>query len=201
MIASRVATVLFIFLATLALCQQSQNPSHATGEAVNGEPNLPIVDYKACPFEGCSFGKWKVLKESTMYSTWQENRTEISKLKAGEEVTGLTGVHVTSKPDRILVKKEIPSLGLNPGDIILRYMYVGEGFANIWAKGTWHKEADCSFLKEKNGDGCTRDCSAVVTDEGVKNWWVNIKTSDGKQGWVLAEDNFGGMDALGPDSQ
>ena len=201
MIASRLSPVLFIFIATLALGQQSQSPSGSSAETGNGEPSLPVIDYNACPFEGCSFRKWKVLRESTMYSTWEEKRVEISRLKPGQEVTGITGVHITSRPDRILVKKEIPNLGLNPGDIIFRYMYVGEGFANIWTKGTWHKEADCSFLKEKNGDGCTRDCAAIVTEEGVKNWWVNIKTSDGKMGWVLAEDNFGGMDALGPNRE
>ena len=132
-----------------------------------------------------------------MYSSWQEGRTELARLKAGEEVTGLTGVHVTLRPDRILVKTAIPNLALKPGDIVLRYMYLGEGFANIWANGVWHKSEDCTFITEKSGEGCLRDCSAVVTEEGVKEWWVKIKTSDGQVGWVLVEHNFDGMDSLG----
>jgi len=75
-------------------------------------------------------------------------------------------------------------------------MYLGEGFANIWFNGAWHKGEDCTFVTEKNGQGCLRDCSAIVTEQGVKDWWVKIKTSDGKIGWVLVEDNFDGMDAL-----
>jgi hypothetical protein len=85
-----------------------------------------------------------------LYSTWQDSRTETGKLKRGDKVTGLTGVHVTRKPDRILVRQPIPELAAKPGDVILRYMYVGEGFANIWANGNWHKEYDCSFIGERN---------------------------------------------------
>jgi hypothetical protein len=180
----------FVLVAALAWAQQRPAPSAS-------EPTLPVIDYNACPFEGCTFRKWKVTKESTLYSSWREGRTEIARVKPGDDVLGLTGVHITRRPDQILVKASIPSLDLKPGDVILRYMYVGEGFANIWYNGAWHKESDCSFVTEKSGDGCSRDCSAVVTEDGVKEWWVKIKTADGKVGWVLVDGNFDGMDLLG----
>lgn len=193
MIASRIFFVLL--LAAVAFGQQ---PAHSTAEPRSGlaEPALPVVDENACPFEGCTFGKWKVVKESTVYSSWKDDRVEIAKLSVGQEVTGLTGVHITRRPDRILVKQDLPSLGLKRGDVVLRYMYVGEGFANMWANGKWHKEEDCSFITEKDGMGCLRDCAAVVIANGVKEWWVQITTSDGKSGWVLVKDNFDGMDSL-----
>jgi hypothetical protein len=180
----------FLLLATLALAQQSPAPS-------GSEPTLPVIDYNACPFEGCTFGKWKVTKQSTVYSSWRERRTEIARIKPGDGVLGLTGVHITRRPDRILVKAAIPNMELKPGDVILRYMYLGEGFANIWYNGAWHKESDCTFVTEKGGGGCSRDCSAVVTEEGVKDWWVKIKTPAGTVGWVLVDENFDGMDSLG----
>ena len=185
-----------MFMATLAVAQQQSAARSAGSEASIAEPALPVIDEQACPFEGCKFGKWKVSKDSTLNSSWQNDRRELAKLTPGQEVTAVTGVHITRSPDRILVKRDIPRLGLQAGDIVLRYMYVGEGFANIWAKGAWHKEEDCSFITEKNGDGCARDCAAIVTEEGVKEWWVKIKTPDGKLGWVLVSDNFQGMDAL-----
>jgi hypothetical protein len=161
------------------------------------EPKLPVIDENACPFEGCSFREWTVTKDSTLYSIWRDSRIETGTLKRGDKVTGLTGVHVTRKPDRILVQQPIPELAAKPGDVILRYMYVGEGFANIWAKGNWHKEYDCSFVVERDGSGCAKGCAAVVTENGVKEWWVQVRTSSGKTGWVLAKDNFDGMDILG----
>lgn len=183
-----------VLLSTLSFAQQP-NPASANNQT-SVEPSLPVVDENACPFEGCTFGSWKVAKESTLYSSWQTDRMQIGTIKTGERVTAFTGVHITRKPDRILVKREIPTLGLKPGDVVLRYMYVGEGFANIWASGAWHKEEDCTFVTEKDGTGCLHDCGAVVTEDGVKEWWVKIKTLDGRLGWVLVKNNFEGMDAL-----
>jgi hypothetical protein len=183
-----------LLFATLAFARQNGPAAPTNG---GGEPKLPVIDENACPFEGCTFREWTVTKDSTLYSAWQDGRTETGTLKPGDKVTGLTGVHLTRKPDRILVRQPIPDLAVRPGDIILRYMYVGEGFANIWAKGNWHKEYDCSFIIEQNGSGCANECAAVVTETGVKEWWVQVKTGNGKTGWVLVQDNFDGMDILG----
>jgi hypothetical protein len=187
---------LLLFSLLIATAPASAQESNVDRAHDTKEPKLPVIDENACPFEGCTFGAWTVTKESILYSTWQEGRHQIGKLEADAKVTGLTGVHITRKPDRILVKKAIADLSVAPGDIILRYMYIGEGFANIWTKGAWHKEYDCTFVSERSGEGCLRDCAAVVVDDGVKEWWVEVKTGDGKIGWVLQADNFAGMDSL-----
>ena len=158
-----------------------------------------MIDYNACPFEGCTFRKWIVTRNTTISSSWKDGRTPVATLKKGEVVTGLTGVHITYEPDRIQVLKPIPELHLQPGDIILRYMYHGEGFADIWAKGQWKKEYDCTFITEKDDSGCLRDCSGKVVSEGRKDWWVSLKTAQGSTGWAKVEDQFDCMDSLGGD--
>jgi hypothetical protein len=185
--------VLLLF-ASLAVAQQSAIVSVASGQ----EPKLPVIDNSACPFEGCTFGKWRVTKQSVLFSSWEEGRAQIVKLSPGEEVNGITGIHITRAPDRIAVTKSIPDLDAAAGDVILRYMCMGEGTANIWIKGHWHQGYDCTFVTEdeKNGGGCQKDCSAVVKEYGGKKWWVKVQTADGKTGWLLANDNFDGMDSL-----
>jgi hypothetical protein len=165
------------------------------------EPALPAINYKACPFEGCIFRKWMVLKDVTLYSNWKEDRKPVTTLKTAEVVTGVTGVHITYEPDRIQVLQPMPELGLATGDILLRYMSRGEGFADIWTKGHWHRQFDCSFITEKNSAGCLFDCSAKVVSEGRKDWWVQIKTSQGLLGWTKSEDQFDCMDKLAGDSK
>lgn len=189
-----IARFALLLFATFALAQQATTTSEATGQ----EPKLPVIDYNACPFEGCTFGKWKVTKQSALFSSWEEGRTQIGKLSPGEEVTGITGVHITRKPDRVTVTKAIPDLDAEVGDVILIYMYTGEGTANIWIKGQWHQEYDCSFVTqdEKYGGGCQKDCSAIVKEYGVREWWVKVQSDDGKTGWVLSDNNFDGMDSL-----
>jgi len=168
-------------------------------EPATTEPSLPVIDYKACPFEGCTFGKWIVTRDVTLFSTWKEPRTPVTTVKKGQVVTGITGIHITYEPDRIQVLRPIPELHLRRGDVILRYMYRGEGFADIWAKGQLKREYDCSFITEKNNSGCLLDCAAKVISEGRKDWWVQAKTSTGSIGWTKVKDQFDCMDSLGGD--
>lgn len=165
------------------------------------DPPLPVIDYNACPFEGCHFGKWIVAHDSTIFSTWRPARKPVASLKKGEIVTGLTGVHITYQPDRVEIKSSIPELGIGPGDTILRYMYHGEGFCDLWIKGRWHRDYDCTFIAEKEIGGCLRDCAAQVVSNGNKDWWVRLRTSQGAIGWVKVEDQFNCMDSFGGDSQ
>lgn len=181
-------------------------PTLSTGQVAPAkptthEPTLPVIDYKACPFEGCTFGKWLVVRESTIFSTWKGERKPLATLKKGDVVTGLTGVHITYQPDRVRVFKPIPELYLQLGDTILRYMYYGEGSADIWVKGQWRKQYDCTFITEKDGSGCLGDCVAKVVSEGKKDWWVQLKTAKGVIGWAKADRQFNCMDALGGDSE
>jgi hypothetical protein len=44
-------------------------------------PPLPVIDYNACPFEGCLFRKWVVAHDSDIFSSWKEDRKFLSKVK------------------------------------------------------------------------------------------------------------------------
>jgi hypothetical protein len=187
--------LLSFFLIGLETQGQKTTQSPKPGAPAHA-PALPLIDYGACPFEGCTFGKWTVTKSSTLYDSWKPGRKPIGRLTKGEKVMGLTGVDITNKPDHIRVFQAIPELGLKPGDTVLRYMYLGEGYANIWANGKYMKETDCTFVTEKSGGGCLRDCPAVVPIEGDKEWWVKVRQSNGRVGWAKSEGNFDGMDAL-----
>jgi hypothetical protein len=172
----------------------AQAPANKPASA---EPALPVINLNACPFEGCKFRKWIVIKDVALYSTWkEEGRKPVVILKNGVVVNGITGVHITYEPDRIQVLQPLPELQLQTGDIILRYMYRGEGFADVWSNGRWRKQFDCSFISEKNSTGCQFDCSAKVIFEGRKDWWVQVKTVQGQSGWAKSEQQFDCMDAL-----
>jgi hypothetical protein len=163
-------------------------------------PDLPRVDENACPFEGCQFGRWIALRQVELYDTWRSSRKPLRRIQMGDTATAITGVHVTYKPDQIRIMKPIPGLKLQPGDTMLRYMYCGEGAADIWAKGTWMPCAEIDTT-ELSGFGCREDCVARVIVNGRKTWWVQIRANHGTVGWAIVTDNFDGTDALaGPHS-
>ncbi len=188
----------------LFLCLIASVPCHGQAlpeRSATPEPSLPVIDYNACPFEGCTFQEWIVVRDVTLFSTWRNSRKPIATVENGQVVTGLTGVHITDEPDRVQVLQPIPELELQPGDFILRYMYRGEGFADIWAGGRFRRQYDCTFITERNNAGCLRDCAARVISEGRKDWWVRVKTSKGVIGWAKVEDQFDCMDSLGGDEK
>jgi hypothetical protein len=152
------------------------------------EPKLPVIDYDACPGKGRVVPDWKISHDSPMYSSWEDNRRQAGSLKVGEKVAVLSGVSITRNPDRILVTRPKPDLSLIPGDIILRYETFGEGAANIWAKGALHEKYDLWTTVETDGAGCrAKDvCDSRVFENGIKEWWVQVKTNAGQTGWVLS---------------
>src|SRR5712692_8246608 len=117
--AIRTSLGMFLLLATIATAQQTP-PVTSTNSSIS-EPQLPVIEYDACPGKGRIVPNWKIKRNSPVYSYWQDRRTQTGTLKAGEKVTVLAGVSVTRKPDRILVTRSLPDIGLEPGDIILRY--------------------------------------------------------------------------------
>lgn len=191
----KILSVLIAFLALSMLTEGQSSPM----KAATPEPRIPVIDYGACPFEGCTFEKWLVTRDDTLLSTWKNGGKPITTVHKGEVVVGLTGVHVTYEPDRIQVTESIPELHLQSGDIILRYMYHGEGFADFWAKGQWKKDQQWDFITEEDHSGCLRDCSAKVIEGGRKVWWVRVKTSKGSIGWTKANGQFDCIDAFGGD--
>jgi hypothetical protein len=64
---------------------------------------------------------------------------------------------------------------------------LGEGDANIWAKGVWHRGYSLWTAIEKNGSGCgSKDkCDSKVIEDGIMELWVQVKTRTGLTGWVL----------------
>lgn len=144
-----------------------------------------MIDYDACPGKNRIVPGWKIEREAPIYSSWQDKRVLMGTLKAGEEVTVLAGLDVTRKPDKVSIIRSIPALSLKPGDIILRYGYGSEGFANFWVKGAWQKD-DYFGTTEKDGSGCrASECESVVMEDGIKESWVQVKTNTGAVGWTL----------------
>lgn len=171
---------------------------------VQPAPALPFFDWNACPFEGCTYGKWTADARIDVFDTWKPNRKRVATLLPKTVVTGLSGVAITYKPGVIRLNRDIPQDGLRRGDTILTYTYRGEGFSAVWFKGRFYREYDISFAKWPDGTGCRTDCAATYVDLGRKSWWAKVKMGSGAVGWINMDTaKFEGVDMLAfsaPDS-
>jgi hypothetical protein len=160
------------------------------------KPALPKIDQNACPFEGCQFGKWIVHEPVEIYDTWKSGRKLLRTLGKGEEVTAVTGIHITFQPAEIQVTAPIREYGLKPGDRVFGYMSIGEGFFNAWSNGFWVEEFDGSGIQTSDGSGCRLNCNAKLLKTARSKWWVMIKMKNGIIGWTKDGNKFEGTDAL-----
>ena len=81
-------------------------------------PAVPRVDFNACPFEGCQFGKWTARKPVTVYSSWTAGRKVIARVKTGEKVKAITGANIVLQVGRGIFDRDVPMFGAKKGDVV-----------------------------------------------------------------------------------
>ena len=184
--------ILILLLASHAAGQGAAAHNAASAPNIR-EPQLPVIDYDACPGKGNTVPNVEIAKDDRIYSSLDKHKV-LTTLKAGENATVLAGANVIRQPVRALIKyvdpdDSLPSLKI--GDVVLGYGIRAGGNMVFWAKGVWFEEyyemvaerGACGFTAGFGLGGCTVD----IIDDGVSEWWVQVKTSKGITGWVLAE--------------
>jgi|HubBroStandDraft_1064217.scaffolds.fasta_scaffold00006_61 hypothetical protein len=184
MIAKRLGSV---FLIAIVATAQDSSPSNS---ADSGIPKLPLIEYDACPGAATRTlaPSRKIEKDDNLYSSWRGERTVVGTLKAGDKVTLLAAVNVTREPDRALaIQTHDDDPLFEPGDPALRYGLNSDGYWNLWAKGAWHKISAEEVVEKGSvcGFGDKSQCSVQIVKNGRKEWWIEVKTDTGQDGWVL----------------
>jgi hypothetical protein len=130
----------------------------------------------------------KVPYLSGLADTWKSARREIAAVPSGTTVEVLEDLIVVDAPDVVWVSASIDELHVKPGDTILRYARLGEGWADLWTDGCWYQNADGGFITEPDGGGCGgSSCAAKVTKMGRQMWWFHVRLPNGKSGWMLSQ--------------
>jgi len=121
-------------------------------------------------------------------------------VKKGDHVVGLTGVVVTLKPGKVIVKKPktiglINKTQVKRGDILYLLNYMGEGVYKIWFRGKIYQDemptAPGLITKIPLEQ---REEYLHVVSEPKSVWWVKVRNRHGKIGWSKQDDHFGDMD-------
>jgi hypothetical protein len=182
----------------------------AAAAVVRGQPALPYLDWKACPFEGCAYGEWTARKSVTVYDTWKAPRRPFARLSPGDRVKAETGLVVTYRPGVIRIDRDLPEQRLKRGEKILTYAYRGEGVYAAFVHGRYEPEFEvppakwpaiasaceengsCAigrtpecFLQCVGGPGCAGNhCPATFLSPGKKEWWARIILPGSRAAWI-----------------
>lgn len=154
---------------------------------------FPLVQEGACPGECCVYGAWMALGEVPVHAERRGDRDTLFTLREQELFVAVTGeVHVL-EPAVVVLREPLTMLAMRPGgtgldslrfapgDTVYALDYVGEGFFNLWVdRSIWEVEAFWGTLEDPRG----LDMPAWAETDPVTEWWVRIRTNDGREGWL-----------------
>jgi hypothetical protein len=174
--------------------------------AYSGQAPRPPANYRdngACPFECCTYRRWSVDTDTVIYKDQSEKSGVAFRLRKGEHVVGLTGVVITLKPGKAIVRRattigQARKIRVKPGDVLYLLHYMGEGFYKIWFNGRIYENEMPTAPDEIGKPSAGRKQESIeVQSEPDNVWWVKVKNRRNQIGWSKQTDNFGNMDACG----
>jgi hypothetical protein len=162
------------------------------------KPPAIYIDKGACPFECCTYRRWKTEKTTIAYARPDKRSRRIGKFRAGSNVNALTG-EVRTMPGKFVIIKAHEKY--KPGDVLWVYTPLGEGFYKVWFKGKMYQEG-LEYMSgpfEQSYPRCeeTPECWGKLEKDLQIEWWVKIKGSNGIVGWTNQAENFSNIDACG----
>jgi hypothetical protein len=150
-----------------------------------------FIDRGACPGEGCGYGeRWSARTSVPLRARPEATAPTVASVEPGASVRTLTG-EVHTVPGRFAVLRAHEDFA--PGDVILLYTYLGEGWFRVRHDGRI-READLGFSPWGGSPGsrCEQDpgCWGILESELRFDWWVRVRTSAGIEGWTLETGSF-----------
>jgi hypothetical protein len=196
------------FLLFAAFVAASQNSGPKSSKSSDAEPKLPVIDFDACgsPNPSTNSGKpvpYKLQADDRLYSSWQDSRTFVRGLASGTEVTQVGAVNIIREPDRGVITGNVDE-SIRPlvrGDEVLGYGLRSDGSISFWGKGISFTEYyESVAFKGSCGFADKTQCHINITKQGVQEWWLQLKTSDGVTGWILGLKQSGDKVSYGPNA-
>ncbi len=188
------ARIFFLLLLLVTSAYSGQNP----------RPPTHFEDYGACPFECCTYRRWSVNADTVLYKQRDKSSGVAFRVKKGDHVIGLTGVVITLKVGKAIIKKATTigitkrKIRVNAGDVLYLLHYEGEGIYKIWFRGRiYENEMPTAPGLDTKTPIAQREEFIHVVSEPDYIWWVKVKNRLGRIGWSKEDKNFGDMDACG----
>lgn len=140
----------------------------------------------SCPFEGCAYGKWEVIKETPIYKEARLDSKIIGKLNAGTTATIETGVsYITPGKAKITGKPYKTAKALDRNEYIYILNYIGEGYSKVFQNGHVIETKVARTNTQCSENPNWRYCWVYIMKEPIDQWWVKVQGL----GWVPMETN------------
>jgi len=172
-------------------------PAKTVEPAEPAAPPAPGVEVErgVCPFECCTYGRWRALADMPAYATEGDTSRIAYRLPRGEEFTARTG-NVHLDPVGLAVARDTLTLTppgdsvpvhLASGDTVQVLSPVGEGFFRVRVRG---RVVEAEGFWAMTRPGRTRPVGELLRRPGW-SWWVEVENAKGQTGWLAMSELSG----------
>jgi hypothetical protein len=165
-------------------------------------PQEPYLDWGACPFECCKYGRWIATRDVPSFSSRTTSSPAPSVIRKGERVVAETGVVVTTRLGRMVATRPIQlgegrrRVAVPEGAVFYVLHYWGEGYFAYWYNGETY--SDPRYLEPTSREPrAIGGSGALLLQTPEWAWWVRIRTRAGRTAWVQGNQGFDGADGCG----
>lgn len=165
-------------------------------------PPVPYEDVGACPFEGCVYREWTANAAVDLRAERNLTSPVSFRVGAGEKVTALDGIVVTTRPGRVEfdAAAEVDASGgsfrVEAGQTVYLLTSEGEGFMKAWFNGRLYEGVDTTTFSNGACAGGPRPCIGRIVEPWQFEWWIRIRNGAGQVGWTREPEKFDNKDAL-----
>jgi hypothetical protein len=158
-------------------------------------PKMPFRDSGACPFECCHYGDWVAESPAVARKKEDSKSPQVFQINKGDRVKAITGVVITKKPGTVrnIQETKLGDFVVPKGTLFYTLHQGGEGSTLFWFKG----KARWADLYADSIHAGTPEYPWEVLSLPEAEWWVKVRTSSGRAGWILNPMDFKGMDSCG----
>lgn len=159
-------------------------------------PKVPFEDEGACPFVGCMYRDWIAKSGVPAHTERRMNAPVAFQVNAGETVTAVTGVVITTRSGRVGFRRtEVLTTAdgdveIQSGQLLHLLASEGEGFWTVWHGGRVYRELDGGSF---SSPGCQIEparCPANILQRPQSVWWVQVRNKQGQTGWISEPEKF-----------
>ena len=143
-------------------------------------PVAPYVEEKICPYEyGCEFDKWISLTQKPLFLKDGDSSSIAYWMEPGDSLIFNYGnMHIDQMGIAIVFRNHKEFI---VGDTLLILSYTGEGYYNVWFKGSI-KNVHIFWNEDRQLNSNHYSAHLIIPQR--MTWWVLLTNVKGQKGWL-----------------